>query len=736
MHHISRQSPATTGSLLLALLVLVLATSFAALSARARDAYHTWLVSHLEDEYGLSGGSLVLGDAEAAVLGLRQLTGITGRTIEVEGQPFTLALEMTVAQAGPDPWSRTVRFPIREPIANGDALLLVAWFRGSGAEGGLAHVEPLFEMTTDPYDKDFSTNFDVGDEWQQVLIPFEASRAYAVSGGRVQVNIAGQLQEVALGGLALLNYRDQYDVDDLPSKLPEQTYGGRELNAVWRAAAQDRIARYRMGDLTVRLQDENGGPVEGAEVRVRMVRPEFGFGSAVSVSRMRGSGSEDQMYRQKLADLTGDGRTFSTSVIENGLKWPSWENPTWPGNMSETVGVVHWLKEHGMSVRGHNLVWPGWQYLPSDMQANQHDPEYLRTRLRDRILNMAGYPGIKGEILEWDVINEAVHNRDLANALPEGEEAYVTWFNLAHEADPDAGLFLNEYNIISRQGIYSAAARAAYRGQIRALQDAGAPITGIGIQGHIGNALTAVDSVFQVLEELAQFGLDISITEFDISGVEQSLAAEYTRDLLTISFSHPRVRSFLMWGFWDGAHWHQDAPIFARDWSIKPTGRAYLDLVFGAWWTDDTVTTGADGTATIRAFRGDYEITATEAGATFASTATLSGAGEESVVEVTLTPTGTESDDRPSSFGIEGIYPNPFNPHMSVVLTLVDPGEYEVEVFDLLGRTINMEYLLASRPGTRTVHLDLVDQPSGVYLVVARHSGTGRMDSAKAVLLR
>lgn len=54
-----------------------------------------------------------------------------------------------------------------------------------------------------------------------------------------------------------------------------------------------------------------------------------------------------------------------------------------------------------------------------------------------------------------------------------------------------------------------------------------------------------------------------------------------------MSFSHPSVDAFIMWGFWDGNHWHQNAPIFNLDWSIKPSGQAYIDKVFNEWWTNE-----------------------------------------------------------------------------------------------------------------------------------------------------
>jgi hypothetical protein len=63
-----------------------------------------------------------------------------------------------------------------------------------------------------------------------------------------------------------------------------------------------------------------------------------------------------------------------------------------------------------------------------------------------------------------------------------------------------------------------------------------------------------------------------------------------------------------MWGFWDGAHWKNNAPLFAQDWSEKPAGRAYRDLVLGRWRTAASGKSDASGTFTTRGFLGDYDV--------------------------------------------------------------------------------------------------------------------------------
>jgi hypothetical protein len=63
-----------------------------------------------------------------------------------------------------------------------------------------------------------------------------------------------------------------------------------------------------------------------------------------------------------------------------------------------------------------------------------------------------------------------------------------------------------------------------------------------------------------------------------------------------------------MWGFWEGRHWRPEAALYRRDWSLKPAAKAWEDLVFGEWWTNVDASVDEHGRATVRGFKGDYEV--------------------------------------------------------------------------------------------------------------------------------
>jgi len=106
-----------------------------------------------------------------------------------------------------------------------------------------------------------------------------------------------------------------------------------------------------------------------------------------------------------------------------------------------------------------------------------------------------------------------------------------------------------------------------------------------------------------------RIGVPMKVTEFDMDGfANEQIEADFMRDFLTVTFAHPNTEAFLSWGFWDGAHFRDNAPFFRRDWSVKPSGQAFFDLVFKEWWTDESLTTDTNGLATVRGYKGDYEI--------------------------------------------------------------------------------------------------------------------------------
>lgn len=365
----------------------------------------------------------------------------------------------------------------------------------------------------------------------------------------------------------------------------------------WRRAAEQRIEEIRKADVVVRVRDGEGNPVSGVPVQVAMTRHAFPWGTCVKAHHIVGTGPDDEIYRARLLEL------FNCAVPEDDLKWNAWHGAYGPSFTRErTLSVLQWLKEKEFSIRGHCMVWHGWENLQPQGMSLAEDLPDLRRRILDHIDALAEFT--RDYVDEWDVVNEPVNINEVLKVL--GEEVMVTWFQRARAALPDScRLFINEYNVVEP---FSASTRDAYEAVIRGLLDEDAPLEGIGFQSHFHYPPESPVEALQIFDRFARFGLPIVVTEFDVNTQDEKRQAQFTRDFLTAAFSHPACTGFVFWGFWEGSHWRPDSALFRKDWSEKPNFHAYRDLVFKEWWSDETVNTNEQGEVALRAFKGTYRV--------------------------------------------------------------------------------------------------------------------------------
>ncbi len=414
----------------------------------------------------------------------------------------------------------------------------------------------------------------------------------------------------------------------------QPTYVGRDSAAAWRAAAAARIEQHRKGDFTVRVVDAAGRPVVGATVSVVQQRHAFPFGTALAMARIVQDTPENRIYRQKTAAL------FNAATTENDLKWPPWIGEWGPAfGRTQTLAGLRWLRDRNYEVRGHCFVWPGWTApttnLPNAITALRGTPRQseIPQLVLDHIAEQAA--ATRDLINEWDVQNEPFDNKDLMETF--GPQIQVDWFKAARAALPTAALYLNDYN--TEDQTRNTAHVRVFEDTVRYLQQNGAPITGLGVQAHIGGNPSSITDYLATLDRYAAFGLTLRITEFDVNATDLALQADYTRDFLTASFSNPAVVGFQFWGFWESAHWRPAAAMYRADWSEKPNGAAYRTLVFDQWWTRASGTSSAQGEFRGRGFFGDYTATITVGGRTFEKTFSLRpGAAAPTIAITTEAP--------------------------------------------------------------------------------------------------
>ncbi len=330
----------------------------------------------------------------------------------------------------------------------------------------------------------------------------------------------------------------------------------------------------------------------GARVRVRQQRHAFRFGTAISNAAFDGRMAQDDR-EQYLAVLE---QNFNAAVHENALKWYSTERR--PGKIDFRVAddALAWCESHGLAMRGHCVYWGRDKLVPAWQKALGDDA--LRLSLADRARDvMTRY---RGRIPEYDVNNEMVHCTYYRDRL--GEAIWPQMFRWCRQHDPDAVLYVNDYGILTGGDL------SRYEKQIRGFLDAGLPVGGVGVQGHYTRMVDA-EVLSQRLDRLAQFGLPIAITEFDVNVADEHVRALALATLYSRAFAHPSVVSITMWGFWEGAHWRPKAALWRRDWSETLVSRSYRDLVFGRWWTDFDGEFDSEGICDIRVFYGTHAVT-------------------------------------------------------------------------------------------------------------------------------
>ena len=560
-------------------------------------------------------------------------------TEAVKGQPFPNALRIEVAKKPQRPTDVQISAPVDGAVKNGEILLVSFWMR-SGAPGeatldagfrtapgaaqvpgagggpggfgarGAAGVPPAAgapgasgAAAASGRGRGFA-GFGgqpalnapalAGTAWKKVQFPFAATRDYNKGDAEVSFTFGMREQTVEIAGIDLENYGTTKKLAELPyTKLG---YQGEEPDAAWRKAAQSRIEQVRKGDLTVVVKDAAGKPVRNAEVAVRMKKHAFHFGTAVSGAAF----SNGRMTPENLAKYKEEIlRLFNFAVMENETKWPQWANEA---SRPATLAVIDWLRENGFAVRGHNLVWPSWNNTNvKAAQDARNDPAALAKVITDHITQTT--TALRGRLVDWDVINETFTNHDFMDIL--GRHAMVDWFQTARAGDPTARLFINDFNILEGD---DQAHQDDFAATLRYLIDQGAPVDGIGLQSHFSARVTPIDDLMKRFDRYAAFGKDLEITEFDINTTDEATQADYTRDFMTAAFSQPAVKAFMMWGFWEGSHWRPQGAMLRRDWSVKPNGEVYNDLVFKQWWTNADGKTNSQGNYATRGFLGDYEI--------------------------------------------------------------------------------------------------------------------------------
>jgi len=313
-------------------------------------------------------------------------------------------------------------------------------------------------------------------------------------------------------------------------------------------------------------------------------------------------------------------KQFNTITPENALKWEPVHPRPDEYRFEEADRFVEFGEANDMFIVGHALVWhhqtPDWVF--QDGEGKPLDREALLERMREHIHTVVGR--YKGRVHGWDVVNEALADdgslRDSPWKRIIGDDYVQKAFEYAHEADPDAELYYNDYSI------EEPAKRAGTVALLKRLKEAGCRIDGVGIQEHVGLDWPSLENLEASIRAFGNEGVQVMITELDVnvlptrwgegdadlSGrkevdpalnpyteglpdeMQEKLANRYA-ELFALYRKHrdliPRVT---FWGVGDGDSWLNNFPVrgrtnypllFDRDLKPKAAYQAVIEAASG-----------------------------------------------------------------------------------------------------------------------------------------------------------
>ena len=208
---------------------------------------------------------------------------------------------------------------------------------------------------------------------------------------------------------------------------------------------------------------------------------------------------------------------YNSITAENEMKFESVHPEEDTYTFDKADKLVAFAREHGMKMRGHTLVWHNQttDWLFDNGSGGLIDRDTLYARMASHIDTVVGR--YKEDIYAWDVVNEVIADegpelyRDSKWQQIAGDGFIAKAFELAHQADPKALLFYNDYNEsnpVKREKIYTL---------VKSLKEQDVPIHGIGLQAHWNLYDPNLDDIRAAIERYASLGLTLQITEMDVS---------------------------------------------------------------------------------------------------------------------------------------------------------------------------------------------------------------------------
>lgn len=336
-------------------------------------------------------------------------------------------------------------------------------------------------------------------------------------------------------------------------------------------------------------------------------KDQFLIGTALNTSQITGKNLDETNVVKS---------HFNSIVAENCMKSGRIRSDDAKFNFEITDKFVDFGEENNMTIHGHTLVWhsqtPKWFFV--DESGEDVSRDELISRMKEHIFTLV--ERYKGKIKSWDVVNEAIEDdgslRKSKFYKIIGEDYIKLAFQFAHQADPDAKLFYNDYSMANPKK------RAGVVRMVTDLKDNNVPIHGIGMQGHIGLNYPEISEFEKSIEAFGELG-EVAISELDLSvlpspwgdaganisdnfeyedemnpfpeqlpkNVEQQFTDRYLSFFKLFLKHKDKISRITFWGVNDGNSWKNDWPVagrtdypllFDRQNQPKPVVKNLIDL--------------------------------------------------------------------------------------------------------------------------------------------------------------
>lgn len=340
----------------------------------------------------------------------------------------------------------------------------------------------------------------------------------------------------------------------------------------------------RKRDVVLKFSGADASTLSGSVVRVIQMQNSFPLGSCINRTNIDNEDFVNFFVKH-----------FNWAVFGNELKWYWTEAQQGNLNYMDADEMLDLCVNNKIETRGHCIFWEVEAMVQQWIRSL--DKNNLMTAVQNRLTSLL--TRYKGKFRHYDVNNEMLHGSFYQDHL--GIDIRANMFKTANQLDPSATLFVNDYHI--EDGCDTKSSPEKYIEHILDLQEQGAPVGGIGLQGHIDNPVGPV--VASALDKLGILGLPIWFTELDVSSINEHIRGEDLEVMLREAFAHPTVEGIMLWGFWELFMSRENSHLVNAEGEINEAGKRFLALK-QEWLSHARGHIDEQGEFRFRGFHGSY----------------------------------------------------------------------------------------------------------------------------------